>query len=47
MDKKLQFINLQIEQRFKKIYLIDQQIVLFKRLLIIVCALMFLLVLNI
>ena len=41
MDK-----NLQIEQRFKKIYLIDQQIVLFKRLLIIVCILMFLLVLN-
>jgi hypothetical protein len=46
MDKKLQFINLQIEQSFKKIYLIDRQIVLFKRLLIIVFLLMLLLVLN-
>lgn len=46
MDKKLQLINLQIEQSFKKIYLIDQQIVLFKRLLVVVCILMFLLVLN-
>jgi hypothetical protein len=46
MDKKLQFINLQIEQSFKKIYLIDRQIVLLKRLLIIVFILMLLLVLN-
>ena len=46
MAKKLQFLDLQIEQRFKKIYLIDQQIILFKRLLIVVCVLMFLLVLN-
>ena len=46
MDKKLQFINLQIEQSFKKIYLIDRQIVLLKRLLIIVFLLMLLLVLN-
>ena len=46
MDKKLQLINLQIEQSFKKIYLIDQQIVLFKRLLVVVFILMFLLVLN-